>query len=171
MGPQSLDMNAELPEPWGAELSERHIHSYRDFAAAVGDGIGHETLRRLVTGGKTSPQTVNKVADKLFGGDRNKVWRLYGVAVEDHGDWTLPPEASLLSSTQRDAVLAVVKAMLPDLAAAKRDEPVSAPRRAKRKDSLSAAQATLREAKGAARKKRDAKVSSPEVDEETSRGA
>lgn len=116
-------MNNELPDPWGSELSSKGIHSYRQFAAAMGDGIGHETLRRLVTGGKTSPSTVNKVADKLFGGDRTKVWQLYGINVEDHGDWTLPAEASLLSEQQRDAIKMVLKAMLPDLSATTRSNP------------------------------------------------
>lgn len=107
-------MNNELPDPWGAELGERGIHSYRDLAAAT--GVGHETTRRLVLGGRTSVGTVNRVADKLFGGDRNKVWRMHGKALEDHGDWTLPDEASLLTDKQREAVKAVILAMAPSVA-------------------------------------------------------
>lgn len=108
-------MTAELPEPWATELAPKGIHSYRDMGARV--GIAHETARRLMTGGKTSAATVEKVAEKLFDGDRTKVWRLYGVAVQDYGPWELPPGASLLTPEQRDAVRAVVHAMLPKLTA------------------------------------------------------
>lgn len=104
-------MSNELPDPWGAELGERGIHSYRDLAGAT--GVSAETARRLVVGGRTSVGTVNQVADKLFGGDRNKVWRMHGAAVTDHGDWQLPPEASLLDDRQREAIRAVVLAMAP----------------------------------------------------------
>lgn len=139
-------MSNELPEPWGAELSERGVHSYREFATLVGDGIGHETLRRLVTGGKTSVGTVNKVADKVFAGDRDRVWALRGVALQDHGDWELPPEASLLTDHQREAIRAVVKAMVPDPATApkltlvegakepQRDRPTGTAKKAARKE-------------------------------------
>lgn len=106
-------MSNELPEPWAAELADKGVHSYRDFAAKVGST--HQTMWRLVNG-KTSPSTVNLVADQLFGGDRDKVWELRGVPVRDHGDWSLPDGASLLSEAQREAIKAVVKAMLPDLA-------------------------------------------------------
>lgn len=104
-------MTNELPEPWAAALAPKGIHSYRDMGTAA--GIAHETARRLVTGGATSAATVNKVADKLFGGDRTKVWSLYGEPLGDHGPWELPPEASLLNDEQRRAVLAVIHAMVP----------------------------------------------------------
>lgn len=106
-------MSKELPDPWGSELGPRGIHSYRDLAAAT--GVGVETVRRLVTGGRTSASTVNTVADALFNGDRNKVWSMYGVGVRDYGDWQLPPEASLLTDKQREAVLALIRVMAPEI--------------------------------------------------------
>lgn len=104
-------MTQELPEPWAAELSSKGMHSFRAVALRI--GVSPETVRRLMTGGSTSAGTVEKVADEFFDGNRTKVWELYGVALKDYGPWELPPEASLLNSKQRAAVLAVVNAMLP----------------------------------------------------------
>lgn len=106
-----LDVKTELPEPWGAELAPKGIHSYRDFGAAA--DISPETARRLCTRGSTSSPTVQKVADALFDGDATKVWALYGKPLQDFGPWELPPEARLLDDEQRAAVLAVVRGMLP----------------------------------------------------------
>lgn len=104
-------MKTELPEPWATALAPKGIHSYRDFGTAA--GIAHETARRLCTGGSTSAATVNKVAEALFAGDSTQVWALYGEPLEDFGPWVLPPEARLLTKEQREAVTAVVMAMVP----------------------------------------------------------
>ncbi|MDF1603356.1 hypothetical protein [Nocardioides sp. YIM 152315] len=104
-------MSNELPGRWGELLAPKGIHSYRDLAAKI--GVSHGTAHRLVTGGKTSPETINRAGDALFGGDRNQVLRLRGSARRDYGDWSLPPEASQLTEEQRRAILAVVRAMLP----------------------------------------------------------
>lgn len=106
-------MSKELPGEWGKRLGPKGIHSYRDLAARVGHGISQGTMHRLVTGKATSADTVNKVADAVFDGDRDLVWRLRGSRRRDYGDWTLPPEASLLTEEQRSAILAVVQAMVP----------------------------------------------------------
>lgn len=103
-------MSKELPEPWATELAPKRIHSYRELGAAV--DVSHGTAWRLVQGKKISADTVRKVADSLFAGDRDKVWRLHGLARRDHGDWELPPEASLLTEEQRKAVLAVTWALI-----------------------------------------------------------
>lgn len=102
----------ELPEPWRSALEQHGIHSKRGLASKA--GISPQTAKRLIDGeGKPSPQTVAAVADKVFNGDRNRVWALAGHDRQDHGDWQLPPEASQLNQEQRAAVLAVVRAMLP----------------------------------------------------------
>lgn len=106
-----LDVSNELPGEWGKVLGPKGIHSYRDLSAATGVPTG--TLHRMVTGAATSAETVNRVADALFDGDRDKVWRFRGSKRRDHGDWQLPPEASLLSEAQRSAVLHVIQAMVP----------------------------------------------------------
>lgn len=104
-------MSKDLPGEWGKLLGPKGIHSYRDMAAATGIAAG--TMHRLVTGKATSVETVNQVADTFFGGDRDLVWRLRGSRRRDHGDWQLPPESSLLTEAQRNAVLAVIQAMVP----------------------------------------------------------
>jgi hypothetical protein len=101
-----------LPEPWHSALEAKGIESKRGLASRV--GISPQTAKRLIDGiGSPSAETVARVADELFGGDRARVWELAGIAREDHGDWVLPPEASQLDPDQRAAVLAVVRAMLP----------------------------------------------------------
>lgn len=101
-----------LPEPWRSELEIKGISSKRGLATKA--GISPQTAKRLIDGeGSPSHATVAAVADALFDGDRERVWRLAGFDRQDHGDWTLPPEASLLDPDQRAAVLAVVRAMLP----------------------------------------------------------
>ncbi|MCW2843897.1 MAG: family transcriptional regulator [Nocardioides sp.] len=101
-----------LPEPWRSALEPKGIESKRGLASRV--GISPQTAKRLIDGiGSPSAETVARVADELFGGDRVRVWELAGIAREDHGDWALPPEASQLDPDQRAAVLAVVRAMLP----------------------------------------------------------
>jgi hypothetical protein len=101
-----------LPEPWRSALEPKGIESKRGLASRV--GISPQTAKRLIDGiGSPSAETVALVADELFDGDRAGVWRLAGIARQDHGDWVLPPEASQLDQEQRAAVLAVVRAMLP----------------------------------------------------------
>jgi hypothetical protein len=101
-----------LPEPWRSALEPTGIESKRGLASRV--GISPQTAKRLIDGiGNPSAETVARVADELFDGDRARVWELAGIAREDHGDWVLPPEASQLDADQRAAVLAVVRAMLP----------------------------------------------------------
>lgn len=104
-------MSSELPEPWGSVLGPKGVHSYRDLGAR--SGFNHQTAWRLVNGGGTSQGTLRKVAVEFFDGDVNYVLRLRGSAAVDHGEWSLPAEASLLTEEQRAAILAVVRAMLP----------------------------------------------------------
>ena len=101
-----------LPEPWRTPLERRGIDSKRGLATKA--GISPQTAKRLIDGqGQPSPETVAAVADAVFNGDRTKVWELAGHPRQDHGDWQLPPEASLLTPEQREAVRAVVRAMIP----------------------------------------------------------
>lgn len=102
----------QLPEPWRSALEPKGVTTKRGLATRV--GVSPQTAKRLIDGmGRPSPETVAAVADALFNGDRDKVWSLAGLAHTDHGDFQLPAEASLLDPEQREAVLAVVRAMLP----------------------------------------------------------
>lgn len=101
-----------LREPWRSALEPKGVRSKRGLATKA--GISPQTAKRLIDGdGSPSPETVAAVAHALFNGDRTRVWELAGHDRQDHGDWQLPPEASQLNQEQRDAVLAVVRAMLP----------------------------------------------------------
>ncbi len=106
-------MSGELPEPWGSALSGKGVHSYGDLAAGV-DGMSESTAHRLVTGGPTSPGTVQAVADAYFGGDANKVWELRGSNLRSFGPWKAPDVVDLLTPKQRAAVEAVIVAMAPE---------------------------------------------------------
>jgi hypothetical protein len=93
-------------------LELKGVTSKRGLATKV--GVSPQTAKRLIDGiGRPAPETVAAVADALFAGDRDRVWELAGFAHRDHGDWVLPPEASLLDEEQREAVVAIVRAMLP----------------------------------------------------------
>lgn len=104
-------MSNELPEPWGSELSEKGVHSYGDLAAGL--GISKGTAHRLVTGA-TSPTTVQKMADKYFAGDADRVYELRKSTLRGYGPWNPPESVMLLSPRQRAAIEAVIAAMVPD---------------------------------------------------------
>lgn len=105
-------MSSELPDPWGEVLSEKGVHSYQDLAEKIGSS--KSTAHRLVTGGRTSVKTVQAIADAFFAGDMNRVFRLRGSNLKGYGPWTPPDEVVLLSPKQREAVEAVIAAMVPD---------------------------------------------------------
>lgn len=101
-----------LPEPWRSALEPKGVTSKRGLATHA--GISPQTASRLIDGvGRPAVETVAAVADALFAGQRDRVWALAGMTVQDHGSWDLPPEASLLDDTQRAAVMAVIRAMVP----------------------------------------------------------
>lgn len=105
-------MSNELPDPWGPKLAPKGVHSYGDLAAAV--GISKGTAYRLVTGkGSPTVETVQKVADFFFGGDLAAVYELRGSPRRGYGPWEPPAEAVLLTPKQREAVEAVIAAMVP----------------------------------------------------------
>lgn len=105
-------MSNELPDPWGPKLAPKGVHSYGDLAAAV--GISKGTAYRLVTGkGSPTVETVQKVADYFFGGDLAVVYALRGSPRKGYGPWEPPAEAVLLTPQQREAVEAVIAAMVP----------------------------------------------------------
>lgn len=100
-------MSKELPGEWGRLLGPKGLHSYRDVEAKT--GISKGTIHRLMTGGATSHATVNAIADALFDGDRDLVWRLRGESLSDFGDWNLPVESSLLNAEERAAINELIR--------------------------------------------------------------
>lgn len=93
-------------------MAPKGVHSYGDLAAAV--NISKGTAYRLVTGqGSPTVETVQKVADYFFGGDLAVVYALRGSPRKGYGPWVPPAEAVLLTPKQREAVEAVIAAMVP----------------------------------------------------------
>lgn len=101
----------DIPEPWRSALERKGIDSIRRLASKA--EISPMTASRLVKDQGTSVETVNAVARLVFDNDVELVWRLRGLSVRDLGPFELPVEASLLTDDQREAVVAVVRAMLP----------------------------------------------------------
>jgi len=108
-------VTTELPEPWGAALGEKGVHSYRDLAERIGGSPAK--AHRLVRGGGVSDATIQKVADEFFGGDADRVQKLRGSSLKLYGPWKPPDAAHLLNPDQRRALSAFIKAMVPEEAA------------------------------------------------------
>lgn len=104
---------SRLPETWRSILAAKGIHSYGDFAAKT--GVSRGTLNRLLRGiGDPSDATVQRVAEVVFGGDTAAVLRLRYPDAPLGDLWELPHGARYLTSSQRDAIRAVVAGMLPE---------------------------------------------------------
>jgi transcriptional regulator with XRE-family HTH domain len=109
--PEALPVNQPIPPQWLRVMEARGLSTIRRLAQAA--GVSPQTIKRMVQGeGDTSERTIEAVADVLFEGDRNQVWRLLGEAPRDYTDWALPDEARLLTPKQRDAVRAVILSMV-----------------------------------------------------------
>lgn len=101
-----------LPDEWRRAAEQKGVRaSIRGIAERA--QLSPETVRRLINGAGTSVATVQAVANLLFDGDANRVWELHGSGIVDHGAFDLPDVAVLLDSDQREAVMAVIRAMLP----------------------------------------------------------
>lgn len=103
-------MSKEWPEPWRGLLEARGIHSRHEFARRA--DVAVQTIVRLVDGiGEPRQETVTAVAAALSV-EVDVVWQLAGYNRSDHGPFSLPAESSRLTEIQREAILAVVRAML-----------------------------------------------------------
>ena len=98
--------NPRLPEEWhqGAEAKQvpTSLRGIADHA-----GVSVSAVSRLIKGQGTSAKTVRAVADLLFDGDVNRVWRLHGSGLEDHGPFERRrQEATGRSRRRRAATIA-----------------------------------------------------------------
>jgi len=100
----------EIPAPWRDAMENAGTYSLRDLAARA--EVGTSTVSDLIYGRKlTSERTIASVADSL----RLPVTTIREWAAAARGEerpFELPPEANRLGRRQREAVLAVVRAML-----------------------------------------------------------
>lgn len=97
----------DIPPQWLPLLEKERIHSARQLADRL--GIGPSTATRLLHGEQTSPETIERVAT-LLKEPAAKIRELRGEVVLP--PFRLPVEADQLTPRQRQAVLAVVRAML-----------------------------------------------------------
>lgn len=98
------------PEDWAAAMERKGISSERHLAREV--GVHQTTIGSMLRGTRaTKPVTLRKVADVL-GVDIETVSRWAQQALTSHGPYEPPARTELLSPTQRQALNAVITAML-----------------------------------------------------------
>lgn len=108
-------MRQEVPEPWASAMVERgFVYANRPSLRALARAAGipsSETVRALVHGlSSPSIETVDALADAL-GQPRVEVARWVGESRATTRPFTLPPEASLLTTEEQDAVRDLIVAI------------------------------------------------------------
>lgn len=100
----------EIPQPWRDAMENAGAYSIRDLAAKT--GTGPTTVSDLLHGRKlSSERTMQAVADALrLPATTIREWA--ATARGEEKPFELPPEANRLTRRERDAILAVVRAML-----------------------------------------------------------
>lgn len=105
-----MSPRTDIPEPWKSAMAQWGMHSARDLASKT--GIGASTVTGLIYGDRSSSeQTLQAVAAAL----RVEVTTVREWASAARGEarpFVLPAEADRLTRREREAVLAVVRAML-----------------------------------------------------------
>ncbi|WP_156479419.1 hypothetical protein [Gordonia sp. QH-12] len=98
------------PERWRPYFDRAGIEfGYRPLAARA--GLTPTRTHRLVRGGGTTDQAIQKVADAL-GVKASKVRELRGEPAVEIDPFILPDDAGRLNDTERDVVRRVVRALL-----------------------------------------------------------
>jgi hypothetical protein len=96
-----------VPDQWLPLFNKRQITSYRELGRLA--RIDYTRARRVILGGGTTDDAVEAVASAL-GVTPSKVWELRGEPVPN--PFTLPAAAGSLNRKEREAVLAVINAIL-----------------------------------------------------------
>jgi transcriptional regulator with XRE-family HTH domain len=114
---------SSTPEPWKSAMTAKAISSERDLARRT--DIAPTTIGAMIRGTRrTSPSNLRKVADVL-GVDVEKVTAWAGQAIAALGPYEPPARSELLSPTQRQALNAVITAMLEGREEGSRHEPAA----------------------------------------------
>lgn len=105
-----MSPRTDIPSPWREAMESAGMYSFRDLSQKT--GIGTSTVTGLVFGDRrSSDATMQAVADAL----RLQVTTIREWAAAALGEakpFLLPAEANRLGRREREAVLAVVRAML-----------------------------------------------------------
>lgn len=107
--PKVDDMRQQLPADW-AKLAERKGIRPSFRAISQRAGVAITTVTRLITEGRTSPETVTAVAEAL-GVTEAKIHELAGLAAGDLGPWSPPVEAHQLGGPEREALEQLIRVM------------------------------------------------------------
>lgn len=99
---------AELPEPWNTAAEKAGVRqTYRGIDDKA--GLSHVTVRRLISEGRTSRATVEKVALAL-NVDATKVYQWAEIELSEWGPWR-PREAHKLNPRARAALEELIRAV------------------------------------------------------------
>lgn len=99
----------ELPEPWNTAAEQAGVRqTYRGIGDAA--DLSHVTVKRLISEGRTSAPTINKVA-KALGVDRATVHRWLGLPIPEYGFWEVPDEVHQLNPRARAALTELILAV------------------------------------------------------------
>lgn len=102
----------QLPEPWQRLFRNAQVKSQNDLAERANVSTG--TVNRIIRKGRTSGATVRALADVLTEGDINPIWEAIGASRRDHGEFPvgrIADDLRLLTYSQREALIALVRSM------------------------------------------------------------
>lgn len=111
-----------IPPQWQPYFDAKQIEGYRELGRKA--QIEWTRARRVVIGGGTTDEAVQAVAEAL-GIPPRKVWELRGQPVP--APFVLPDQAGHLNRRERDAILAIVNALIESKGIESLDKPQRAP--------------------------------------------
>lgn len=105
-----VDVRQQLPAEWATLAEQAGIPgSFRAIAARA--GVATTTVTRMITEGRTSPESITAVA-KALGIDEARVYELVGVSVHPTlGLWSPPEAAHQLDGAERSVLEDLIRVM------------------------------------------------------------
>lgn len=105
-----VDVRQQLPATWATLAEQAGITgSFRGIATAA--GVATTTVTRLISEGRTSPETVTAVATALRVPEA-KIYALANLSVHtDLGPWSPPAEANQLGGAERSVLEDLIRVM------------------------------------------------------------
>lgn len=111
------------PEQWRSLFDDAGVEfGYRPLANRI--GMNHTRVRRLLRGGGTTADAIQQVADALRV-STDKIRELRGEPVSGYEPFILPDDAGRLNDKERDAIRAVIRALLDAKDERDADEPIA----------------------------------------------
>lgn len=101
-----------LPPAWRKLFEKANVPSQQRLAEDA--GVSSATVNRMVRSGRTTPSSVQAVADILTEGDTEPIWAAMQRPERDHGDFPvdlIADDLKLLTPKQRASLIALVRSM------------------------------------------------------------